>query len=124
MQIRFASAMVDDQEKALRFHVDVLGFVKKADLPMGPYRWLTVASPEGVAGVGCRQPADGPRRRGESRTLSRAGTWAAGRSEAAGGPSAGVSRSLVDGRALDQVEACGMMPGRPALALERMPEGT
>jgi predicted enzyme related to lactoylglutathione lyase len=37
---------VDDQEKALRFYTDVLGFIKKADVSQGPYRWLTVASPE------------------------------------------------------------------------------
>ena len=37
---------VDDQEKALRFYTDVLGFVKKTDVSQGPYRWLTVASPE------------------------------------------------------------------------------
>ena len=37
---------MDDQEKALRFYTDVLGFVKKTDVSQGPYRWLTVASPE------------------------------------------------------------------------------
>ena len=37
---------MDDQEKALRFYTNVLGFVKKADFSQGPYRWLTVASPE------------------------------------------------------------------------------
>ncbi len=37
---------VDDQEKALRFYMDVAGFVKKADFSQGPYRWLTVASAE------------------------------------------------------------------------------
>jgi predicted enzyme related to lactoylglutathione lyase len=36
---------VDDQDKALRFYTDVLGFVKKADFSQGPFRWLTVASP-------------------------------------------------------------------------------
>jgi predicted enzyme related to lactoylglutathione lyase len=40
------SLYVDDQEKALRFYTDVLGFVKKTDFSQGPYRWLTVASPE------------------------------------------------------------------------------
>jgi catechol 2,3-dioxygenase-like lactoylglutathione lyase family enzyme len=38
--------MVSDQEKALRFYTDVLGFVKKADVPLGHARWLTVVSPE------------------------------------------------------------------------------
>ena len=42
---------VDDQEKALRFYTDVLGFVKKTDFSQGPYRWLTVASPEDPDGT-------------------------------------------------------------------------
>ncbi|MGH8249804.1 MAG: VOC family protein [Steroidobacteraceae bacterium] len=48
MQIKFCSIMVDDQDKALRFYTDVVGFVKQEDIPLGPYRWLTVTSPEGV----------------------------------------------------------------------------
>ena len=44
-------AYVDDQEKALRFYTDVLGFQKKADFSHGTYRWLTVASPEDPDGV-------------------------------------------------------------------------
>ena len=46
MKIKLTSIYVDDQEKALRFYTDVLGFVKKADFIQGPFRWLTVASPE------------------------------------------------------------------------------
>ncbi|MBV9326952.1 MAG: VOC family protein [Chloroflexi bacterium] len=46
MKIKLTSVYVDDQDKALRFYTDVLGFVKKADYSNGPYRWLTVASPE------------------------------------------------------------------------------
>ena len=46
MKIKLTSVYVDDQEKALRFYTDVLGFVKKADLRNGPFRWLTVASAE------------------------------------------------------------------------------
>ena len=46
MRIKLTSIYVDDQEKALRFYTDVLGFVKKADFTQGPFRWLTVASPE------------------------------------------------------------------------------
>jgi predicted enzyme related to lactoylglutathione lyase len=46
VKIKLTSVYVDDQEKALRFYTDVLGFVKKADFSQGPYRWLTVASPE------------------------------------------------------------------------------
>ena len=46
MKIKLTSQYVDDQEKALRFYTDVLGFVKKADFSNGPFRWLTVASAE------------------------------------------------------------------------------
>ena len=46
MKIKVTSVYVDDQEKALRFYTEVLGFVKKNDFSNGPYRWLTVASPE------------------------------------------------------------------------------
>ena len=46
MKIKLTSVYVDDQEKALRFYTEVLGFVKKADFSQGPYRWLTVASAE------------------------------------------------------------------------------
>ena len=46
MQIRLSGVLVDDQEKALRFYTDVLGFVKKTDVKQGPFRWLTVASAE------------------------------------------------------------------------------
>jgi predicted enzyme related to lactoylglutathione lyase len=45
------SVFVDDQEKALRFYTEVLGFAKKADFSNGPYRWLTVASPEDPDGT-------------------------------------------------------------------------
>ena len=51
MKIKLTSVHVDDQEKALRFHTDVLGFVKKADFSQGPFRWLTVASPEDPDGT-------------------------------------------------------------------------
>ena len=44
MKIKLTSVYVDDQEKALRFYTDVLGFTKKSDFSNGPYRWLTVAS--------------------------------------------------------------------------------
>src|SRR5262245_66482531 len=51
MKIGLASVLVDDQDKALRFYTDVLGFVKKYDVPLGAHRWLTVVSPEDPAGV-------------------------------------------------------------------------
>ena len=44
MKIKVTTLYVDDQEKALRFYTDVLGFVKKTDFSQGPYRWLTIAS--------------------------------------------------------------------------------
>ena len=46
MKIKLTNEYVDDQEKALRFYTEVLGFVKKADFSQGPFRWLTVVSPE------------------------------------------------------------------------------
>ena len=46
MKIKVTSIYVDDQEKALRFYAEVLGFVKKTDFSQGPYRWLTIASAE------------------------------------------------------------------------------
>ena len=51
MQLKVFSVPVADQEAALRFYTDILGFKKMADLPMGEYRWLTVVSPDGIAGV-------------------------------------------------------------------------
>ena len=45
MKIVVTTVLVDDQEKALRFYTDVLGFIKKNDIPMGQFRWLTVVSP-------------------------------------------------------------------------------
>ncbi len=47
MKIKLTSVLVADQDKALAFYTDVLGFVKKMDLPMGEFKWLTVVSPEG-----------------------------------------------------------------------------
>lgn len=46
MKIKMTSVYVDDQNKALHFYTDVLGFIKKADFSNGPYRWLTVGSPD------------------------------------------------------------------------------
>ena len=51
MRITVTSVLVDDQEKALRFYTDVLGFVKKTEFPVGEHRWLTVVSPEDPDGV-------------------------------------------------------------------------
>jgi catechol 2,3-dioxygenase-like lactoylglutathione lyase family enzyme len=46
MRINLTSVLVDDQAKALQFYTDVLGFVKKTDIPLGEDRWLTVVSPQ------------------------------------------------------------------------------
>ena len=48
MQIRLAGITVDNQDNALRFYTTIVGFVKKHDIPMGPFRWLTVTAPEGA----------------------------------------------------------------------------
>lgn len=51
MQIRHVLVKVDDQDKALDFYAGKLGFEKRNDIPVGPRRWLTVASPDGAQGV-------------------------------------------------------------------------
>jgi len=51
MKIKLTTIFVTDQDKALRFYTEVLGFVKKADFSKGPFRWLTVASPEEPEGT-------------------------------------------------------------------------
>ncbi|MDQ3871281.1 MAG: VOC family protein [Chloroflexota bacterium] len=51
MRINVTSVLVDDQDKALRFYTDILGFAKKTDVPAGEHRWLTVVSPEQPDGV-------------------------------------------------------------------------
>ena len=47
MKIKLTSVIVDDQDKALKFYTEVLGFVKKREIPLGKFKWLTVVSPEG-----------------------------------------------------------------------------
>src|SRR5262244_1314197 len=51
MKIKLTSVYVDNQERALRYYTEVLGFTKKADFSQGPFRWLTVASPEEPKGT-------------------------------------------------------------------------
>jgi catechol 2,3-dioxygenase-like lactoylglutathione lyase family enzyme len=51
MKINLASVLVDDQDKALRFYTEVLGFRKKTEVPLGEHRWLTVVSPDDPDGV-------------------------------------------------------------------------
>ncbi|HAX42900.1 MAG TPA: VOC family protein [Bryobacteraceae bacterium] len=47
MRLRLTSIMVNDQDKALKFYTDILGFHKKHEIPLGEFKWLTVISPEG-----------------------------------------------------------------------------
>jgi catechol 2,3-dioxygenase-like lactoylglutathione lyase family enzyme len=51
MKIKLSSVLVDNQAKALKFYTKVLGFVKKTEIPMGKYRWLTVVSPDAPEGT-------------------------------------------------------------------------
>lgn len=61
MKIRLNSVLVNDQDKALKFYTEVLGFIKKADTPVGQFRWLTVVSPEEQGGAELLlEPNDNP----------------------------------------------------------------
>jgi len=51
MRIKLSSVMVDDQDKGLKFYTEVFGFVKKHDIPVGEFRWITVVSPDGPGDV-------------------------------------------------------------------------
>ena len=51
IKIILTSVLVDDQDKALKFYTEVLGFIKKTEFPMGKYKWLTVVSPDSLNGV-------------------------------------------------------------------------
>lgn len=78
MKIHLTSVFVDDQERALRFYTDVLGFVKKHDIAMGPARWLTVVSPEEPEGTELLlEPSDHPAVRPYKTALVRDGIPAA-----------------------------------------------
>ena len=59
MRINVMSVMVDDQAKALRFYTEVLGFVKKREIPLGEHSWLTVVSPDEPEGVELSLEPDG-----------------------------------------------------------------
>ncbi len=61
MKIKLTSVFVDDQDKALKFYTEVLGFVKKLDFPLGKFKWLTVVSPEEPDGTQLLlEPNDNP----------------------------------------------------------------
>jgi predicted enzyme related to lactoylglutathione lyase len=51
MKVKLTSVMVDDQDKALRFYTEILGFIKKTEVPLGEHKWLTVVSKEEPDGV-------------------------------------------------------------------------
>lgn len=51
MKIELTSVIVEDQDKALRFYTEVLGFVKKTEFPVGEFKWVTVVSPEGPGDI-------------------------------------------------------------------------
>ena len=74
MKIKLTSVYVDDQDKALRFYTEVLGLVKRADVSNGPYRWLTVGSPEEPEGAELQlAPNDNPAARTYQQALFQQG---------------------------------------------------
>ena len=78
MKIKVTSIYVNDQEKALRFYTEVLGFVKKADFTQGPFRWLTVAPPEEPDGTELQlAPNDNPAARAYQQAMFEQGQPAA-----------------------------------------------
>jgi catechol 2,3-dioxygenase-like lactoylglutathione lyase family enzyme len=78
MKIKLTSVMVDDQEKALKFYTEVLGFIKCNDIPLGEFKWLTVVSPEGPNDIELLlEPMGFPPARTYQRALFEAGIPAA-----------------------------------------------
>ena len=70
MKIYITSVFVDDQDKALKFYTEVLGFIKKSDFPVGQFKWLTVVSPEEPGGVELLlEPNDNPATRPFQKSL-------------------------------------------------------
>ncbi len=78
MRIKLTNVFVDDQESALKFYTDVLGFEKKQDFPVGEYKWLTVVSPEEPDGTELLlEPSDNPAARAYKDSLYEQGIAAA-----------------------------------------------
>jgi predicted enzyme related to lactoylglutathione lyase len=78
MRIKLTSIYVDDQEKALKFYTEMLGFEKKADITAGGYRWLTVVSPEDKDGTELvLEPNDNPAAKAYQEVLFKQGIRAA-----------------------------------------------
>src|SRR5438876_9567218 len=70
MKIKLSSLLIGDQDQALRFYTEVLGFIKKTDFPVGQFKWLTVASPEEPDGVQLLlEPNDNPAARQYQKAL-------------------------------------------------------
>lgn len=69
MRITLAGVSVDDQEKALRFYTDILGFLPSMDMPAGEYRWITVRSPEGGTAEFALEPDAHPAARAYAKAL-------------------------------------------------------
>jgi predicted enzyme related to lactoylglutathione lyase len=78
MRIKLTGVYVNDQGKALKFYTEILGFVKKADITAGNYRWLTVASPEDPDGTQLvLEPNENPAAKAYQEALFRQGIRAA-----------------------------------------------
>lgn len=78
MRIKLTSVFVDDQESALKFYMDVLGFEKKQDFPVGEFKWLTVVSPEEPEGTELLlEPSDNPAARAYKESIYEQGIAAA-----------------------------------------------
>ena len=70
MKIKLTSVLVDDQDKALKFYTEVLGFVKIKDFPVGQFKWLTVVSPEGPDDIELLlEPNDNPAARAYQKAI-------------------------------------------------------
>ncbi len=70
MKINLTSVMVDDQNKALKFYTEILGFIKKTELPAGKFKWLTVISPDGPDDIELLlEPNDNPAARTYQKAL-------------------------------------------------------
>ena len=75
MKIVLTSVLVNDQERALKFYTEVLGFIKKTEIPLGAAKWLTVVSPEGPDDIELLlEPNDSPTAKTFQRVLFEAGT--------------------------------------------------
>lgn len=78
MRIKLTSVFVDDQESALMFYTDILGFEKKQDFPVGQFKWLTVVSPEEPDGPELLlEPSDNPAARAYKASIFEQGIAAA-----------------------------------------------